>query len=364
MTPETIEELISQRVVEAFDNGNGNGGNGNHGDRSDKGKKSMLGIISCTKTHKYMEKVPGATPVARAPYRLAPSEMKILSAQLQELSDKGFIRPSSSSWGAPVLFVKKNDGSLRMNKVVHKGHLKQILELLKKEKLYAKFSKCDFWLSKVQFLSHVIDREGIHVDPVKIESIRDWASPRTPTEIRQFLGLASYYRMFIEGSENFVVYYDDSHKGLGTVLIQKEKVIAYASRQLKIHKKNYTTHDLELEAVAQNEARNEENYGTKDLCCMIKKLKPCADRTLCLNRRSEIPNLGNLRGVIMHESHKSKYSIHPVSDKMYQDLKKLYLWPYMKPEIATYVNKCLTYAKVKAEYQKPPGLLVQPMIPV
>ncbi|GKC86896.1 putative reverse transcriptase domain-containing protein [Tanacetum coccineum] len=181
------------------------------------------------------------------------------------------------------------------NKEEHEEHLKLILELLKKEELYAKFSKCDFWLSKVQFLGHVIDSEGIHVDPAKIESIKDWASPKTPTEIRQFSGLAGYYRRFIEGfskiakpmtkltqesmkfdwgekeedvcqllkqklcsapilalpegSENFVVYCDASHKGLGAVLMQREKVIAYASRQLKVHVKNYTTHDLELGAV-------------------------------------------------------------------------------------------------------------------
>ncbi|GJX72330.1 putative reverse transcriptase domain-containing protein [Tanacetum coccineum] len=252
--------------------------------------------------------VPGAAPVARAPYRLAPSEMKELSEQLKELSDKGFIRPSSSPWGAPVLFVKKKDGSFRMcidyrelnkltvknryplpriddlfdqlqgssvyskidlrsgyhqlrvreedipktafrtryghyefqvmpfgltnapavfmdlmnrvckpyldkfvivfiddiliyskNKQEHEEHLKIILELLKKEELYAKFSKCEFWIPKVQFLGHVIDSEGIHVDPAKIESIKDWASPKSPTEIRQFLGLAGYYRRFIEG---------------------------------------------------------------------------------------------------------------------------------------------------------------------
>ncbi|GJR18386.1 putative reverse transcriptase domain-containing protein [Tanacetum coccineum] len=177
----------------------------------------------------------------------------------------------------------------------HEEHLKAILELLKKEKLYAKFSKCEFWIPKVQFLGHVIDSRGIHVDPAKIESIKDWASPKTPTEIRQFLGLAGYYRRFIEGfskiaksmtkltqkgikfdwgekeenafqlikqklcsapilalpegSEDFVVYCDASHKGLGAVLMQREKVIAYASRQLKVHEKNYTTHDLELGSV-------------------------------------------------------------------------------------------------------------------
>ncbi|GJW12723.1 putative reverse transcriptase domain-containing protein [Tanacetum coccineum] len=114
---------------------------------------------------------------------------------------------------------------------------------------------------------------------------------------------------------------------------------------------------------AQVEARKEENYGTKDLHGMIKNLESRADGTLCLKNRSWIPLFGDLRALIMHESHKSKYSIHPESDKMYQDLKKLYWWPNMKAEIATYVRKCMTCAKVKAEYQKPSGLLVQPKIP-
>ncbi|GJT99034.1 putative reverse transcriptase domain-containing protein [Tanacetum coccineum] len=430
-----------------------------HGDGSHQGNVTRLNIISCTKTQKYMEKgfpiflahvtakevkeksekkrlkgvpivrdfpevfpedlpglpltrqvefqidlVPGVASIARAPYRLAPSEIKELSEQLKELSGKGFIRPSSSPWGAPVLFVKKKDGSFRMcidyqelnqltvknryplpriddlfdqlqwssvyskidlrsgyhqlrvreedilktafrtcyghyefqvmpfgltnapvifmdlmnrvckpyldkfvivfiddiliyskNKQEHEEHLKQILELLKKEELYAKFSKCEFWISKVLFLGHMIDSEGIHVDPAKIESIKDWTSPKSPTEIRQFLGLAGYYQRFIEGfskiakpmtkltqkkvkfewgdkqeaafqllkqklcsapiltlpegSEDFIAYCDTSKKGLGAVLIQREKVISYASRQLEIHEKNYTTHDLELGAV-------------------------------------------------------------------------------------------------------------------
>ncbi|GJU76820.1 putative reverse transcriptase domain-containing protein, partial [Tanacetum coccineum] len=277
------------------------------GDGSDE-SKSRLSIISCTKTEKYIQKrcqvflaqvtknkieeksgekrlkdvptvrdfsevfpedllrlppaqqvefqidlVLGDTLVARAPYRLVPSEMKELATQLQELSNKGFIRPSSSPWGNPV-FKKE-----------HEGHLKLILELFKNEELYVKFSKCEFWLSKVQFLGHVIDSEGIHVDPAKFESIKDWTSPKTPTEILQFLGLAGYYRRLskketsfqmlkkklcsvpilalTKGSENFVVYCDASHKGLGAVLMQREKVIAYASHQLKTPEKNYTTHD-------------------------------------------------------------------------------------------------------------------------
>nr|GEX69650.1 putative reverse transcriptase domain-containing protein [Tanacetum cinerariifolium] len=149
----------------------------------------------------------------------------------------------------------------------HEEHLKAILELLKEKELYAKFSKCEFWIPKVQFLSHVIDSQGIHVDPAKIESVKDWASPKSPTEIRQFLGLAGYYRRFIEGfskiakpmtkltqrkvkfewddkqeaafqllkqklcsapifdlpegSEDFIVYCDALNKGLGAVLMQR-----------------------------------------------------------------------------------------------------------------------------------------------
>ncbi|GJY18040.1 putative reverse transcriptase domain-containing protein [Tanacetum coccineum] len=246
--------------------------------------------------------IPGVAPVARAPYRLAPSEMKELSEQLKELSDKGFIRPSSSPCGAPLqgssvyskidlrsgyhqLRVREEDipktafrtryGHYEfqvmpfgltnapavfmdlMNRE-HDEHLKLILELLKKEELYAKFSECQFWIPKVQFLGHVIDSQGIHVDPAKIKSNKHWASPKSPTEIRQFLGLAGYYRRFIEGapilalpkgSEYFIAYCDASKKGLGAVLMQREKVIAYASRQLKIHEKNYTTHDLKLRAI-------------------------------------------------------------------------------------------------------------------
>ncbi|GJS93863.1 putative reverse transcriptase domain-containing protein [Tanacetum coccineum] len=360
---------------------------------------------------------------------------------------------------------------------------------------------------------YVIDYRGIQLTlPIRI--IKDWASPKTPTEIRQFLGLAGYYRRFIEGfskiaktmtkltqkgvkfdwgdkqeaafqllkqklcsapilalpegSEDFIAYCDASKKGLGAVLMQREKVISYASRQLKIHEKNYTTHDLELGAVvfalkiwrhylygtkctvftdhkslqhildqkelnmrqrrwlellsdydceiryhpgkanvvadalsrkereplrvralvmtigldlpkqilkAQTEARKPENIKKEDVGGILvenskdpeklrtEKLEPRADGTMCLNGRSWLPCYGDLRTVIMHESHKSKYSIHPGSDKMYQDMKKLYWWPNMKANIATYVSKCLTCAKVKAKHHRPSGLLVQPEIP-
>ncbi|GKF28275.1 putative reverse transcriptase domain-containing protein [Tanacetum coccineum] len=129
------------------------------------------------------------------------------------------------------------------NKKEHEEHLKLILELLKKEELYAKFSKCKFWIPKVQFLGYVIDSKGIRVDPAKTESIKDWTSPKSPTEI-QVVQCTNPER-----SEDFIAYCDASKKGLGAVLMQREKVIAYASCQLKIYEKNYMTHDLELGAV-------------------------------------------------------------------------------------------------------------------
>ncbi|KAL4037959.1 hypothetical protein IC575_001562 [Cucumis melo] len=329
---------------------------------------------------------------------------KGVEGPLQELLDKGFIRPSVSPWGAPVLFVKKKDGSMRLcidyrelNKVTvknryplpriddlfdqlqgatvfskidlrsgyhqlrirdgdipktafrsryghyefvvmsfgltnapavfmdlmnrvfkefldsfvivfiddiliyskteaeHEEHLHQVLETLRANKLYAKFSKCEFWLRKVTFLGHVVSSEGVSVDPAKIEAVTNWTRPSTVSEIRSFLGLAGYYRRFVEdfsriaspltqltrkgtpfvwspaceksfqelkqklvtapvltvpdGSGNFVIYSDASKKGLGCVLMQQGKVVAYASRQLKIHEQNYPTHDLELAAV-------------------------------------------------------------------------------------------------------------------
>ncbi|GJX84363.1 putative reverse transcriptase domain-containing protein [Tanacetum coccineum] len=261
-----------------------------------------------------------------------------------------------------------------------------------------------------------------------------------------------------EGSEDFIAYCDASKKGLGDVLIQRENVIAYASRQLKIHEKNYTTHDLELGAVvfalkiwrhylygtkcmvftdhkslqhiinqkelnmrqrhwlellsdydvvadalsrkerdqplrvralvmtigldlpkqilnAQTKAQKPKNIKNEDVGGILvenaknpeairtEKLEPRADGTLCLNGRSWLPCYGNLRTVIMHEAHKSKYYIHPGFDKMYQDMKKLYWWPNMKADIATYVSRCLTCTKVKAKHQRSLGLLVQPKIP-
>nr|GFA87108.1 putative reverse transcriptase domain-containing protein [Tanacetum cinerariifolium] len=230
--------------------------------------EDLSGLPSQRQVEFCIDLVPGATPVAKSPYRLAPSEMQELSAQLQELQDKGFIRPSHSPWGAPVLFVKKKNSALRAcidyTKLTIKNRyplpridgvfdqlqgaryfskidLRLVLELLKKEELYAKFSKCEFWLQEVQFLGHVVNHSGIHVDPSKIEAVKNWKAPTTPSEIRSFFRL-------------------------GCVLMQRGKVTAYASRQLKIHEKNYTTRDLELgDVVFAFKTWRHYLYGTKSV---------------------------------------------------------------------------------------------------
>ncbi|GAU49783.1 hypothetical protein TSUD_369070 [Trifolium subterraneum] len=347
--------------------------------------------------------VPGTSPISMAPYRMSASELNELKKQLEELLEKKFIRPSVSPWGAPVLLVKKKEGSMRlcidyrqlnkatiknkyplpridglmdqlvgacvfskndlrsgyhqirvktedvpktafrtrydhyeytvmpfgvtnapgvfmeyMNRIFHsfldkfvvfiddilvyskseeehKEHLRIVLQVLKEKKLYAKLSKCEFWLKEVSFLGHVISSGGTTVDPAKVDAVMKWGTPEFVLEIISFLGLTGYYRKFIEGfskmalpltlltrknqafvwdekceksfqelkkqlttapvlilpdaKESFVVYCDTSKLGLGGVLMQKGKVVAYASRQLKVHERNYPTHDLELAAV-------------------------------------------------------------------------------------------------------------------
>ncbi|VVA41124.1 PREDICTED: retrotransposon, partial [Prunus dulcis] len=517
-----------------------------------------------------IELMPGISPVSQAPYRMAPAELKELKVQLQELVDKGFIRPSFSPWGAPVLFVKKKDGTMRLcvdyrqlNKVTvrnkyplpriddlfdqlrgakvfskidlrsgyhqlrikeedvpktafrtryghyeflvmpfgltnapaafmdlmnrvfrryldrfsrkaHMKHLELVLKTLWRKKLFAKFSKCQFWLDRVNFLGHVISAEGVYVDPQKVEAVVNWPQPTSVTEVRSFLGLAGYYRRFVEGfstiaapltrltrkgvkfewskeceksfdelktrlttapvltlpddSGNFVIYSDASQQGLGCVLMQHGRVIAYASRQLKKHELNYPVHDLELAAVvfalkiwrhylygvtcqiftdhktylrgryaplmvelrklrvelgvdeqgallatlqvrpvlmeriiaAQAEdplictLRAEVENGTRTDCSVRN------DGALMLGNRLYVPHDEVLKREILEEAHSSAFAMHPGSTKMYHTLREHYWWPFMKKEIAEYVRKCLVCQQVKAERQKPSGLL-QPL---
>jgi hypothetical protein len=351
-----------------------------------------------------MELQPGTAPISKRPYRMPPKELAELKTQLQELLDKGYIRPSSSPWGCPALFVKKKDGSLRLcvdyqplnavtvrnkyplpridvlfdqlarakvfskidlrsgyhqikirpcdvpktafsthyglyeflvmsfgltnapayfmylmnsmfmiepdkfvvvfiddiliyskNEKVHAKHLRIVLQRLRDHKLYAKFSKCEFWLNSVKFLGHTISKDGISVDPSKVQEVMDWKPPKFVHQIRSFLGLAGYYRRFIsdfsriakpmtellkkgvkfvwskacekafhtlrqhltsapvlvqpDNSKPFEVFCDASGTGLGCVLMHEGRVIAYASWALRPHEINYPTHDLELAAV-------------------------------------------------------------------------------------------------------------------
>nr|CAD40090.2 OSJNBb0012A12.12 [Oryza sativa Japonica Group] len=578
--------------------------------------------------------VPGTTPIHKRPYRMAANELAEVKRQVDDLLQKGYIRPSSSPWGAPVIFVEKKDHTQRMcvdyralndvtiknkyplpriddlfdqlkgatvfskidlrsgyqqlrikeedipktafttryglfeytvmsfgltnaptifmnlmNKVFmeyldkfvvvfiddiliysrtkeeHEEHLRLALEKLREHQLYAKFSKCEFWLSEVKFLGHVISAGGVAVDPSNVEFITNWKQPKTVSEIRSFLGLTGYYRRFIENfskiakpmtrllqkdvkykwseeceqsfqelknrlisapililpdpKKGFQVYCDASKLGLGCVLMQDGKVVAYASHQLRPHEKNYPAHDLELAAVVHvlkiwrhylfgtrtevytdhkslkyiftqpdlnmrqrrwlelikdydlgihyhagmanvvADALSRKGYCNAmdgrqlplELCKEFERLnlgivsrgfvaaleaKPTLidqvreaqindpdiqeikknmrrgkaigffedeQGTVWLGERICVPDNKDLKDAIMKEAHDTLYSIHPGSTKMYQDLKERFWWASMKREIAECVAVCDVCQRVKAEHQKPAGLLQPLKIP-
>ncbi|KAH0715068.1 hypothetical protein KY284_007973 [Solanum tuberosum] len=443
-------------------------------------------------------------PISIPPYIMASAELK---EQLKDLLDKGFIRPSVLPWGAPVLFVRKKEGSLRMcidyrqlNKVTtknkypfsriddlfyqlqgtscfskidlrsgyhqlrvrecdipktafrtryghyefmvrsfgltnaptsfmdlmnrvfkpylamfvlvfindiliysrneedHASHLIIVLQTLKDKELYDKFSKCEFWLEFVAFLGHIVSREGIRVDTQKIEELKKWLTTASVLTLP-------------EGTQGFVVYCDASRVGLGCVLMQNDKVIAYASRQLKVHEKNYPTHDLELAVVVfALKIWRHYLYGVHvDIFTDHKILQYVFTQTeLNLKQRRWLellkdydmsilyhPGKANVvvdalsrlsMGSTAHvdeekrelakdvhrlarfgivctygrwnprEDHSSRYSIHPGFTKMYRDLREVYWWNGMKKGIAEFVVKCPNCQQVKVEHQRPDGL--------
>nr|AAM00970.1 Putative retroelement [Oryza sativa Japonica Group]ABB47126.1 retrotransposon protein, putative, Ty3-gypsy subclass [Oryza sativa Japonica Group] len=574
---------------------------------------------------------PGTAPIYKRPYRMAANELAEVKKQVDEQLQKGYIRLSTSPWGAPVIFVEKKDKTKRMcvdyralnevtiknkyplpriddlfdqlkgakvfskidlrsgyhqlrireedipktafttryglyectvmsfgltnapaffmnlmNKVFmefldkfvvvfiddiliyskseeeHEQHLRLVLEKLKEHQLYAKFSKCDFWLTEVKFLGHVITAQGVAVDPSNVESVTKWTPPKTVSQIRSFLGLAGYYRRFIENfsriarpmtqllkkdekfkwtaecdksfeelkkklvsapvlilpdqMKDFQVYCDASRHGLGCVLMQEGRVVAYASRQLRPHEGNYPTHDLELAAVVHAlkiwrhylignrcevytdhkslkyiftqpdlnlrqrrwlelikdydmsihyhpgkanvvaDALSRKSYCTA-LCIegMCEELRQELEHlnvgivehgfvaalearptlvdqvraaqvndseiaelkknmrvgkardfhedehgTIWLGERLCVPDDKELKDLILTEAHQTQYSIHPGSTKMYQDLKEKFWWVSMRREIAEFVVLCDVCQRVKAEHQRPAGLL-QPL---
>ncbi|GKA01415.1 putative reverse transcriptase domain-containing protein [Tanacetum coccineum] len=398
-----------------------------------------------------IELILGATPVAKSPYHLAPSEMEELSGQLKEFQDKELNRlPVMNRYPLPRIddlfdqlqgsqFFSKIDlrsgyHQLRvheddipktafrtryghfeftvmpfgltnapaifmdlMNRVCrsyldkfvivfiddiliysktqeeHVEHLRLVLELLKKEKLYAKFSKCEFWLREVQFLRHVINGNGIHVDPSKIEAVKNWKAPRTPTEVCSFLGLAGYYRRFIEnfskiaksltiltqksktfdwgeehelafqtlkdklcnatvlalpdGSEDFVVYCDASGIGLGCVLMQRELFSDY-DYEIRYHPGKAN--------VVADALSRKERVKPKRVRAMNMTLQSSIKDRILATQKEAVSLKGDVRTLIMDEAYKSKYSVHIRVDKMYYDLKDRYWWPRMKKDIAEY----------------------------
>nr|CAH66687.1 OSIGBa0097A15.2 [Oryza sativa] len=540
--------------------------------------------------------VPGTTPIHKRPYRMAANELAEVKRQVDDLLQKGYIRPSSSPWGAPVIFVEKKDHTQRMcvdyralndvtiknkyplpriddlfdqlkgatvfskidlrsgyhqlrikeedipktafttryglfectvmsfgltnapaffmnlmNKVFmeyldkfvvvfiddiliysrtkeeHEEHLRLALEKLREHQLYAKFSKCEFWLSEVKFLGHVISAGGVAVDPSNVESVTNWKQPKTVSEIRSFLGLAGYYRRFIENFSKIakpmtrLLQKDVKYKWSEEccVLMQDGKVVAYTSRQLRPHEKNYPTHDLELAAVVHAlkiwrhylfgtrtevytdhkslkyiftqpdlnmrqrrwlelikdydmgihchpgkanvvaDALSRKGYCNAtegrqlplELCKEFERLnlgivirgfvaaleaKPTLidqvreaqindpdiqqikknmrrgkaigfledeQGTVWLGERICVPDNKDLKDAILKEAHDTLYSIHPGSTKIYQDLKERFWWASMKREIAEYVAVCDVCQRVKAEHQKPAGLLQPLKIP-
>uniref|UniRef100_A0A2N9GX41 Reverse transcriptase n=1 Tax=Fagus sylvatica TaxID=28930 RepID=A0A2N9GX41_FAGSY len=511
--------------------------------------------------------VPGTAPISKAPYRMAPAELKELKGQLEELLDKGFIRPSASPWGAPVLFVKKKDGSMRlcidyrelnrvtiknkyplpriddlfdqlqgaqvfskidlrsgyhqlkiksedipktafrtryghyeflvmpfgltnapavfmdlMNRVFHEyldrfvivfiddilvysksleeheDHLRIVLQILRDKKLYAKLKKCEFWLNQVVFLGHVVSKDGITVDPSYyrrfVEGFSRIAAPLTHLtrknakfewkeeceksfqELKQRLVTAPVLTI-PSSSGGFVIYSDASRKGLGCVLMQHGRVVAYASRQLKNYEQNYPTHDLELAAVVfalkilediickanvvadalsrkssgfsaallttQKEIINDlERMGIEVVMghsgaylaslsvqpTLIERIKLLQsgdsqlvkimdevrsgkkplfnisdDGVLKFGNRLCVPNDPSIKNDILEEAHRSPYTMHPGSTKMYRDLRETFWWNNMKREIAQFVEQCLTCQQVKVEHQRPSGLLQSLPIP-
>ncbi|XP_075481076.1 uncharacterized protein LOC142521770 [Primulina tabacum] len=374
--------------------------------------------------------VPEAAPNLKAPYRMAPAELKELKEQLQELLDKKQIRPSASPWGAPVRAEDIPKTAFRtryghyeftvmpfgltnapaafmdlMNRVFkpfldriivvfiddilvyspskedHEEHLRLTLQILREKELYAKFKKCEFWLNSVSFLGHVISEAGVSVDPKKVESILDWTKPRNATDIRSFLGLAGYYRKFVEGFSSIAVpltrltqknskfiWDDNCEKSFQTL---KEKLASTPVLVLPTEDKDFTIYidaskeglgcdyDLTIsyhpgKANKVADALSRRNMSKVTLAAL--SAQPCLREIVKLNQDRD-PVLVKLK----EQAKEAKSQDTQIDDKgvlwmkgrftkMYRDLKKNFWWSGMKKDVAIFVSKCLVCQQVKAEH--------------
>ncbi|GJV79225.1 putative reverse transcriptase domain-containing protein [Tanacetum coccineum] len=272
--------------------------------------EDLSGLPPTRQVEFQIDLIHGVAPITRAPYRI------ILSNERSVEDCKSY---RQRLYKTQFLTMGRSE-----DKEEHEEHLKLILELLKKDELYAKFSKCEFWI------------------------------PKDTMEIRQFLGLAVIIRR---------IHRRDFQKWLSI-----DQAYSEESRSFEWGCKLEAAFQNWKNKLSQIEAQKLENFKNKDVGDMIRKdipkekLEPRADKTLCLNGKSWLQCYGDLRTVIMNESHKSKYSIHLGSDKMYHDMKKLYWWPNMKADIATNVRKYFTCVKFKEEQQRPSGFVTPPTL--
>ncbi|GJY87141.1 putative reverse transcriptase domain-containing protein [Tanacetum coccineum] len=353
--------------------------------------EDLSGLLPQQQVELHIDLIPKATPVLKSPYRLAPSEIQELSEQLQELQDKSFIRTSHSPWGEPVLFVKKKDGSLRMcidYQELNKLTVKNRYPLLRIDDLFDQLQGAQ----RDRHFEFTVMPFGLTNAPAVFMDLMSRTKEDHEVHLKLVLVLLKKERLY--------VYCDAPNQGLGCVLRQRGKVVTYASRQLKIHKKNYTTHDLELGAVvfalktwrhylygtksviytyhkslqhifdknelnmrqrrwielfsdyeceicyhpAQSEAFEEENVSAERLHRLDQQMERKKDESLYFIDRIWVPLVGDVRTIIMDEAHKTRYFVHPGADKMYHDLRDMYWWP------ALYGRKCrppILWAEIK-----------------
>ncbi|GKE60786.1 putative reverse transcriptase domain-containing protein [Tanacetum coccineum] len=284
--------------------------------------------------------IPGAIPVTKSPYRLAPSEMEELSGQLKELYDKGFIRRSSLLWGAPVLFVKKKDGSFRIYLSFGYHQLRVHEEDILKTAFRTRYGHFEFTVMPF----------GLTNAPVKSKTF-DWGEEQE----REFQTLKdklcnAHVLALPDGPEDFVIELFSDYDCEIRYHPGKANVVANAlSRMERIKPKRIRAMNMTLQSsikdkilAAQKEASNEFAGLQRGLYELIERR---SDGALYYLNRIWVPLKGDVRTLIMDESHKLKYSIHPGADKMYHDLKDMYWWPPLKKDIAIYVSRCLTCFK-------------------